>query len=219
MMAPIMRNGNARLHGYANGDMTGFNPPPSTMAAQLINDLSTAGHQPSRQVDAGSLESLMSQVANAETKAARQLEEDPESIEDPDHKLERKHKLIYVFSRALLERIVSDDPFVNLPLLVKQADEACDLFLMTLRESPEVLGYTLTADEIFPGRGQEPLWKWLFPRLLALLGRKGCEKLTKKIGSIFLVSYRGSARSPKLWGLSSSLYRYLKECVHSMYFP
>ncbi|EKD14277.1 phosphatidylinositol 3 [Drepanopeziza brunnea f. sp. 'multigermtubi' MB_m1] len=212
-MAPITRNGSYRPNGYTNVDMAGFNPPPSTMAAQLINDLSTTGNQPSRQVDAGSLEILMSQVANAETEAAQRLEEDPEFVEDLDKKLERKHKLIYVFSRALLDRIASDDPFKNVTQLVKQTEEALDLFLVTLRESPEVLDYTLPAGEQFLGRGQEPLWKWLFPRLLALLGRKGCERLTKKINNIFLLSYRESARIPRMWGLSSTLFRYLKECV------
>ncbi|KAK6580379.1 hypothetical protein PZA11_007401 [Diplocarpon coronariae] len=200
---------------HANGDngIAGLNPPPSTMAAQLINNLSTAGNAPSRHADAGGLQSLMNEVANVETRAAQQLEAEPGFIEDLDVKLERKHKLIYVFARALLERVASDDPFKVLAQLVKQTHEALDLFLATLREIPEVLDYTLSDDERFPGRGSEPLWKWLFPRLLALLGRRGCENLTKKIHSIFCASYDGLAQSPKLWHLSSSIFRYLKDCV------
>ncbi|OWP07483.1 protein kinase rad [Marssonina coronariae] len=214
-MAPISRNTDSRPHSHANGDngIAGLNPPPSTMAAQLINNLSTAGNAPSRHADAGGLQSLMNEVANVETRAAQQLEAEPGFIEDLDVKLERKHKLIYVFARALLERVASDDPFKVLAQLVKQTHEALDLFLATLREIPEVLDYTLSDDERFPGRGSEPLWKWLFPRLLALLGRRGCENLTKKIHSIFCASYDGLAQSPKLWHLSSSIFRYLKDCV------
>ncbi|PBP17844.1 phosphatidylinositol 3 [Diplocarpon rosae] len=196
--------------------MAGFNLPSSTMAAQLINNLSTASNnEPSRQVDAGSLQSLMNEVADIENRAAQHMEAEPDFVEDLDVKLERKHMLIYVFARALLERVASDDPFMVLTQLVKQTDEALDLFLATLREVPEVLDYTLSDEGRFPGRGSEPLWKWLFPRLLALLGRRGCEILTKKIHSIFCASFNGLARSPKLWHLSSTFFRYMKDCVQT----
>ena len=176
------------------------------MAAQLINNLS--GVSTPRQSDQDDLKALMVEVSSAENSST-----DFPSLEA---KLEHKHKLIYVFTRTLLEKLTEDDPFMDVQKVVAQAYEALDVFIAIMKETPGVLAYVLRRGSNLHHRGQEPLWIWLFPRILALLGRQHCEKLTEKIKDFFYISFQAVARSPKLWNLGSFFFSYLKECASSM---
>jgi serine/threonine-protein kinase ATR len=200
-MAPIPR---AAMNGYGMEDHGAFEAPPSTMAAQLINNLSTT-NKPSREPEQDDLKRLMTEVSD--------LENSSTELSNVDVKLEHKHKMIYVFARAVLERLSNDDPFINTAQLVSQASEALDIFTSTIRETPAVLSYVLKPQETLQARGQEPLWMWLFPRVLTLLGRRECDDLTEKIKSFFSASFRAVAQSPKIWYLSSSFFSYLKKCA------
>lgn len=208
IMAPISRSTSAkiRLNGPANAASGAYDAPPSTMAAQLISNLSTT-NEPSRPAEQDDLKRLMTEV----------LEHDANETDDIDLKLSHKHKLIYVFARALLERLSTDDPFMNHAHLVGQASDALDIFIVAVRELPGVLDYVLPAGVTLQNRGQEPLWTWLFPRVLTLLGRRHCENLTEKIKDFFYVSFQAAGRSPKHWNLTSFIFTYLKECVTSMF--
>ena len=186
----------------------GFDHPPSTMAAQLINNLSTAS-KPSRQAEQEDLKQLMDEVSSQEASIAE--------FTNAEAKLEHKHKLIYVFARAVLERLASGDPFLDVQKILPQASDALDIFMSTIKEMPDVLAYCATTESPLLSRGQEPLWFWLFPRVLALLGRRQCDSLTEKIKDFFYLSFQVVARSPKLWTLSSFFFCYFKECSTSMY--
>jgi len=207
-MAPISRStaANLRFNGPANGVPGAQEAPPSTMAAQLINNISTT-NEPSRPVEPDDLTRLMKEVSDVELNA---METDDVAI-----KLEHKHKLIYVFARAVLERLDTDDPFVNHEQLISQASEALDIFMLAIKEVPGVLDYVLPPEATLQSRGREPLWAWLFPRVLTLLGRRQCEKLTEKIKDFFYDSYQAVAKSPQHWNLNSIFFTYLKECVSS----
>ena len=207
-MAPISRSTaiKTRLNGLANGPSVAYDAPPSTMAAQLINNLSTT-NAPSRPTEQDDLKRLMAEV----------LEHDMNETDDITLKLEHKHKLIYVFARAVLERLSTEDPFMNQAQLVGQASDALDIFTVAVRELPGVLDYVLPAGAALQSRGQEPLWTWLFPRVLKLLGRRNCENLTEKIKDFFYVAFQAAGRSPKHWNLTSSIFTYLKECVTSTF--
>jgi len=202
-MAHIQRavtNGN-RSNGAPNGD---FEAPPSTMAAQLINNIST-GTKPSRPAERDDLQRLMAEIAESESQVA-------ESV-DPEVKVQHAHRLIYVFALTVLERLAADDPFMNIPQMVSQASDALDIFMTTIKDIPAVLDYTLRPEENLNSRGPEPVWIWLFPKVLVLLGRKGCETLTEKIKDFFFVSFQVVSCSPRLWNLSSSFFSYMKDCV------
>jgi serine/threonine-protein kinase ATR len=208
MMAPIPRSAatKSRLDAPASGPLGPYDAPPSTMAAQLINNLSTT-EEPSRPAEKNDLKRLMEEV----------LEQDANESDDVVSKLEQKHKLIYVFTRAVLERLSTDDPFMNQEQLVGQASDALDIFTVAVRELPGVLEYVLPAGVDLHSRGQEPLWTWLFPRVLMLLGRRNCEKLTEKIKDFFYISFQAAGGSPQHWNLTSFIFTYLRECVTSMY--
>ncbi|RDW66710.1 hypothetical protein BP5796_09459 [Coleophoma crateriformis] len=191
-----------RSHDGENGEAPEL--PPSTLAAALINNISN--NKPTRKTEQDDLQRLMLEISS--------LGIDADRLEG-DAKLEHQHKLIYVFARAVLERLTKDDPFMNVPQLVLQACEALDVFMSTIKETPEVLNYTLAPDSSIQSRGQEPLWIWLFPRILALLCRKQCEVLMEKIKDFFYVSFQVVSRSPKLWALHTQFFSYLKECASS----
>lgn len=212
-MAPLSRTVATKAwpNGISNKDRGAFDAPPSTMAAQLISDLSTTNNAPSRQRETEFLKNLMTEVSATE----KYIVDHPDIVYSLDQKLEQKHNLIYVLSRAVLETLVNDDPFKDVSQLVGQASEALEIFVVAIKEVPEVLDHVLPADQVFPGRGEEPLWQFLFPKVLALLGRRGCEDLTNKISSLFCASLQGVGRSPKLWNLSSIFFSVLKTSVQS----
>lgn len=202
--------GNHRPNGMVNGG--DFDPPLSTMAAQLINDLSaTNRNQLPRPNEQDELKAIMLEVSNTENSIAE--------FANPNAKLEHKHKLIYVLSRTILERFTNDDPFMDHSRVASEASDALDVFMGIVKETPDVLDYKLGPNSILQGRGQESLWIWLFPRILALLGQRHCEILTEKIKDFFYVSFQAVAQSPKLWNMPAFFFYYLKECVVSMYNP
>jgi serine/threonine-protein kinase ATR len=193
-----------RQHREQNEALKPYEPPPSTMAAALINNLSTT-NKPSRQNEQDDLKALWelsTMLSNAE---------EPSNVEA---KVEHHHKLIYVFARLVLEPLASDDPFLDIQNVVSQASDAIDAFISAIKETPAVLAYIAKSNS-FQGRGPEPLWVWLFPRMLVLLGRRRCDALTEKIKDIFFVSFQAVSRSPKLWDLPSLFFCYLKECATS----
>ena len=211
-MAPKSLNPVASLRANTTDNASDFEPPPSTMAAQLINNLSASTEPFRRPSDQDALKALMLEVSSTENSAV--------PFHSRSAKLAHKHKLIYVFARSVLERLASDDPFLDVPTVVAQAYEALDVFIGIVKESPEVLVWKEEGeekDERIQGRGREPLWVWLFPRILALLGRQRCDGLGEKIKDFFYVSFQAVARAPKLWNLTSFFFCYLKGCASGMF--
>ena len=183
-----------------------FEAPSSTMAAQLINDIS-AVNEPLRPAERDDLQRLMAEISKSENQIVE--------AQSPEAKVQHAHKLIYVFALTVLDRLASDDPFLNIPQMVSQASDALEVFIIAIKETPGIFDYVLQPDEILRSRGQEPVWIWLFPKVLVLLGRNGCESLTGKIGDFFFESYQAVAQAPRLWDLSFSFFVYLKDCVSS----
>ncbi|KAH8816823.1 protein kinase-like protein rad3 [Xylogone sp. PMI_703] len=181
--------------------------PPSTSAVQLINNLSTVT-KPTRQLEQDDLQKLMSEVSS--------LENDASQFKDLDAKLEHQHKLIYVFTLAVLDRLPKDDPFMDVDQLVLQASEALDIFISIIKESPIILSYRVKLGSHMRSRGQEPFWTWLFPRVLILLGKRDCGILTVKISAFFTECFKVVSKLPKIWGLTTSFFCYLKECASTI---
>lgn len=204
---PVFRH-RPQSQANAHGPTNAVDRPPSTMAAQLINNLSTP-NKPSRHAEQEDLKKIMDEVSIQEASIAE--------FSSDEARLEHKHKLIYVFARAVLERLTGDDPFLNVETVIPQASDALDIFMSTINEMPDVLRYCVELDSPLLTRGREPLWFWLFPRVLALLERRLCEALTEKIKDFFYVCFQAASRSPNLWTLSSFFFCYFKECAASMY--
>ncbi|RKF63720.1 Protein kinase rad3 [Erysiphe neolycopersici] len=181
--------------------------PPSSTAFQLISKVTTA-NKSSTQAESIELQKLTTEVSDFENSISK--------TDDPEIQLRHIHKLIYVLSRAVLERLQKSDPFINFEELICQAGESLDLFCLNVDSHPTVLTYKLAPGECFQGRGSEPLWVWLFPRILGLLGHARCETLTEKIRKLFLLSFQSTCRIPNLWYIGFAYFDYLKDCVSTI---
>jgi len=179
------------------------------MAVQILNKLPTTANEASQREEPNDLTRLAKEV--------HEFESDPSVAYNHSAQLEHKHKLIYVLARAVLESLTKDDPFQNVPQLIINASETLGVFVEAIKETPDVLDYVLPVETTLETRGREPLWVWLFPRILTILGRRKYESLTEKIKDFFYASFQAVARSPKLWNMSSFFFTYLKECVISKF--
>lgn len=179
--------------------------PPSTIAAALISHISTTKASPSAILQ-DDLQRIMSDVSSRENRFDSLAEEE---------KLEHKHQLIYVFVRAVLERLNRDDPFADMQTLLDQAREALDLLTATISMYPTVLLCRNDGKVVLQNRGSEPLWLWLFPRLLSLLGRRNSSPLDQAIKEFFHTALEAVMALPKLWNLGTTVLRYLKQCISS----
>ncbi|PQE28467.1 phosphatidylinositol 3 protein [Rutstroemia sp. NJR-2017a BBW] len=173
--------------------------PPSTIAAQLINNLSIK--RPSRQIEHDELQTLMNEVSMQEN--------DISSLTDDKDIVSHKHKLVYVITRVVWERLEKKDIFTDLTTVIDQACEALDVFISTIEDVPEVLNFSSPNDLSLTARGPKPLWLWLFPRILSFLGRRAYDKLTQKISTFFITAFEAVSKSPRLWKLTSSFFRYI----------
>ncbi|SZF04158.1 unnamed protein product [Blumeria hordei] len=178
--------------------------PQSSMAAQLIGKV-TSAHRSSTQAKSDELQRLTTEVSDFENNAAK--------TDDPNVQICHRHKLIYVLTRAVIERLEQHDPLANTEELVCQAGESLDLFQINIVASPIILNYTLASHESFKDRGIEPLWMWLFPRVLSLLGRPQCESLAAKIKDLFRTSIYSVSGVPRLWNLGPLFFKYLRDCA------
>lgn len=179
--------------------------PPSTMAAQLISNLSSTNKQP-RQGGQDDLKALL-ELSRMANEAGELL-----TLES---KIEHNHMLVYVFTRLVLEPLMGDDPFLDIQNVVSQAADALDAFISAIKETPAIMS-CVPEPKSLQSRGLQPLWLWLFPRLLELLGRDRCDVLREKIKDLFFVSFQAVSRLPALWNLASQFFVYLKQCSSSM---
>jgi serine/threonine-protein kinase ATR len=205
-MAPVSRQAIASGHsnGYSNDGAMDLDAPPSTMAAQLISNFPSKNQTVTGE---DVLEKLAEEVSGMELIIAE--------TNNASEKLEYQHKLIYLFSRTILEKL-NGKASVDASVFLSHASTAIDLIMTAVKDCPPVLDFTLPPGSYFEGRGQEPLWIWLFPRMLTMLGRKELGCLADKIKDFFFISFQVVSRSPRLWNLNFFFFTYLKECVGSM---
>jgi serine/threonine-protein kinase ATR len=160
--------------------------PPSTLAANLVNNL-----EPFRDEQAD-LQKLLLEVSQYERDNG---ESSPEEI------IEHHHKLIYVVTRTVLEVLTKNNP-ASKEQFLEHAAEGLDVLTATIRETPTVLA-----------RSDPPLWIWLFPRLLALVGMERCQVLQEKIKAFFQAAFGAASKTMELWALNSSFFCYLQHCA------
>lgn len=143
--------------------MNNGNPPASTLAAQIVDDLTRGKTQPNHQ-DQERFRSLLREILDANNEDGEEITQGVETNTNVNC------RLIYVVIRAGLEASLNEDPFKNQAELNKQALESLSVVELTLRRSPEVL---FSAPERTETDLQlhGPLYLWLVPRLFNVLGR------------------------------------------------
>lgn len=199
--------------GMAAGPANG-GPPPSTLAAQLVENIS-ASTKSSRSDENTELKGLFAII--------QRVKDDPEILKSTDERVEHNHMLIYVYCRVVLEAINLDDPFIDRAHVRAEALKAINFLRFTIKETPSVLNYQSNKHGLM-FRGEEPLWLWLLPQLLRMLGHAQCQELEGSIEGFLQYLLLVLVRSGVLWELTSSLALYLRavltgKWVHTLDIP
>lgn len=180
-------------------------PPPSTLAAQLVVNFS-ASSRSSRSDENNELRRLSATI--------QAVERDPDLLKSPEDQLKHNHLLTYVFIRAVLDNIRLEDPLLDPTNLRTEVLKAINFLKLIVKETPHVLGYTQHNGE-FDSRGEEPLWIWLFPKLLRFLGHHRCLEASADIEDFFqdLLTLLGTEGD--LGDLSTSIAAYFRQIFSS----
>ncbi|KAI0867886.1 phosphatidylinositol 3 [Hypoxylon argillaceum] len=175
--------------GFNNGVMDSNAPPPSTLAAQLVENISTSARS-SRPDETIELQRLFA--------AIERVKNDPSLLTSYQDRIEHNHMLIYVYARVVLEGPKWDEPFADKSQLRTDATRAINFLRITVNETPEVLLFTANSGA-FLFRGPEPLWIWIFPKVLRMLGDDLCADLATPIEAFFRELCSTTGRSNSLW--------------------
>ncbi|KAF5605879.1 uvsb pi-3 kinase [Fusarium pseudocircinatum] len=186
-------------HGQPAGKVVA-GPPPSTLAAQLVENIS-ASTKSSKSDENSELKGFFAII--------QRVKDDPTLLKTPEDRVEHNHMLIYVYSRAVLEGIRLDDPFLDRTQVRTEGLKAISFLRFSIKETPEVLKHRVGEQE-YMFRGREPLWVWLLPQLLRLLGHSQCLELTEAIEGFLQYTMLIIAQNWTLWDMAPSFLFYLR---------
>ncbi|KAG4284125.1 hypothetical protein FPRO06_08504 [Fusarium proliferatum] len=175
-------------------------PPPSTLAAQLVENIS-ASTKSSKSDENSELKGFFAII--------QRVKDDPTLLKTPEDRVEHNHMLIYVYSRAVLEGIRLDDPFLDRTQVRTEGLKAISFLRFSIKETPAVLKHTVGEQE-YMFRGREPLWVWLLPQLLRLLGHSQCLELTEAIEGFLQYTMLVIAQNWTLWDMAPSFLFHLR---------
>lgn len=183
-------------------------PPASTLAAQIVDDLTRNEIQPKHQ-DREKFRRLLREILDTDDdseETGRVIEINPKI----------NSRLIYVVVRVGLEASFNGDPFENQDDLNKQAVESLAVVELTLQRCPAVLFSVLGQcgiDLQFAG----PFYLWLVPRLFIILGRTHDQDLLlgvyKVLKLILMVEEEGNIRQVQ----QNLVLKYFQGCVKGLW--
>lgn len=201
MMPPTShgRPGPPGRESFVNGSTNQGQPPPSTLAAQLVENISasTRSSRPDETAELGKLIGIIEKV-----------KDQPENLKTQEERISHNHMLIYVYARVTLEGLKWDDPF-DKSHLKSEALRAINFLKVAVNETPEVL-LTTSEPDMYLFRGREPLWIWIFPKVLKMLGYSQSIDLTSAIEAFFHVVFSVACRTTALWSFIPQFLAYLK---------
>jgi serine/threonine-protein kinase ATR len=176
-------------------------PPPSTLAAQLVENIS-ASSKSSRPDETAELKKFFGII--------EKVKNQPDTLKSPQERVEHNHMLIYVYARVVLEGLKLEDPFASRAQLQADALRAINFLQVTIKETPEVL-LASSPNGTFVFRGKEALWVWMLPRVLRMLGHSQCLILKDSIEEFLCTLYTLVCDTGCLWSLAPQIVAYLKE--------
>lgn len=175
-------------------------PPPSTLTAQLVENIS-ASAKSTRSDENAELKRLFAVI--------QRVKDHPDHLKTQAERVEHNHLLIYVYCRVVLESANLDDPFLDRAHLRTETLKAINFLRFTIKETPLVLVYRVGYDDLL-FRGEEPLWTWLVPQLFRLLGHPQCLDLEASIEGFFQYTLLIIARNGSLWSSSTCITHYIR---------
>ena len=184
-------------------DTDPFNLPPSTLAAQLVNNI-TSIRRPSYRTPSDSFSTLVFEI--------KKFEDLPEESKVGEPLILHDRRTVYVLTIAILDKLssTSSDPFAE----PDQAGLAIDALVTAITATPVILVREAEeGDLVDTGRGI-PLWLWLWPRLLRLVGKHGTDALWDKIAGFFKAAFEAvKGQQSEFWGLERKWLAYLRHCA------
>lgn len=173
--------------------MNGEAPPPSTLAAQIVQNQTTARasqHSGEKATFSGLLhEILHNPAATPETDVGVNVQ------------------LISVVVEAGLSVLTRDDPFAQLDVLISQAADSLAVIEATIVRQSDVLLASIS-------EGGPPLVLWLLARLAALCGRPKCSGLP--IAALINSAIGALAKSVKHWRFAARVQEMIRDCVNGL---
>ena len=180
-------------------------PPPSTYAAQIVDNIESARSRPYPSGSRLHLKELLHRVLEADRRGI---------FADGafDSSLEVNHKLICVIVRACLTFSHAQDPFEALGDTSVQARDSLAVIQLTIRRCPEVLWVSLQGEDNY-ARPEGSLFVWLVPHLLSLLHYKNESDIQNGVQNVLETMLNVRKRSSKTKGTGQRMVRYVQGCV------
>lgn len=179
------------VHHHTNGDAHA--PPPSTLAAQIVqNQTTTKASQQSG--EKATFAGLLHEILH-----------NPSATPETD--IGVNVQLISVVVEAGLSVLTRDDPFAQLNILLSQAADSLAVVEATIVRQSDVLFAHISQDG-------PPLIIWLLARLLPLCSRPKCGELNV---TGLINSAVSAASKSKLWRSAALMQELVRECVNGMF--
>lgn len=183
----MARRGRGQLSTQLGISNANHLPPPSTIAAQIVHNHirsnNVARQEPENDALFGQL--LQEYLRNPMAEEAT---------------VETNAQLISVVVEAGLNVLAKDNPFAP-DTLAHQAKDSLTVISYTIEKIPGVLFFT--------GIGNEgdnlPLFLWLLPKILNLLGRRHTAMVQKDLCNILTISIRSLQKTTQLWRNAAGL--------------
>lgn len=174
---------------HTNGDA----PPPSTLAAQIVQNQSRPT-APSQNGETATFAQLLHEILH-------------DHAATPETDVQVNVKLINVVADAGLAPLADGNPFAQWDVLIPQAVDSIAVIEATIRRQPEVLFSAISPN------GPQLLLP-LIARLAAVCGLQRCEDVpvVRLLNSMFHIL----KTSIDLWQYAQTLRQVLQECVDGM---
>ncbi|KAF1999599.1 hypothetical protein P154DRAFT_467308, partial [Amniculicola lignicola CBS 123094] len=194
----MARKGGNATQRLAQLSVMNGHPPPSTIAAQIVNNASNinAQQEPGSKAAFGQL--LQEYLQDTTT-------------DEPNSQLNAQ--LISVIAEAGLDALLQDNPFAS-DLLIPQARDSIAAIKLTIQRRPMLL--LSPKDEGDDGIPRPLLFTWLFPKLLGLLGQPQFDTVQEDVKDLLGTFFDVLSRTFGLWRQAKAIVQSYRSCVDSI---
>lgn len=185
-----------RIRAATNATLANGNgPPPSTLAAQIVQNQQTRQPTSQPQDESAVFRGLLHEILHNQ------------GAQETDVNVNAH--LISVVVQAGLAPLTNDNPFADWDVLLQQANDSIAVIETTIRHQPEVLIARLSADG-------PVLTLSILLAVIPICGRPKCEEVpTRRLLNSILSSLSSSI---DLWQQAQTIRDVLRECVDGMWF-
>jgi serine/threonine-protein kinase ATR len=173
-------------------------PPPSTIAAQIVNNANVNAQQ-----EPGS------KLAFAQL--LKEFLNDP-TTDEPSSQL--NSQLISVIAEAGLDALLKGDPFA-LDQLIEQGIDSIAAIRLSIQRRPHLLLSVRTTED--DGIPRPPLFIWLLPKLLSLLDTPNLQQIHEDVQDLLSTFVRVLSRTFSLCRQAMAVLKLYRSCVDSKY--